>query len=200
MAYGKNYRRSTDFDDLARLMRSFEGHLQTDQVYGSVGGGFLTGGNAPQLTVGAVLLRLRRLRILERDMSDMERVQIGKLARQHAELCDEYADDYIMKLEREAMSRLNAMSRFFEECRQSREVCARQYNPEVLRRTIVEEIRIDMGERGLVNHELDQLLAQTDKRLRSWIVESEFVWDAQLVAVYPKERFWWMWMSPQVWS
>jgi hypothetical protein len=46
--------------------------------------------------------------------------------------------------------------------------------------------------------DIDKLARTTDSRLRAFITESDFVWDKQLEPVYPRENFWWMYMTPQI--
>ena len=57
-----NYDRSKDLNEARKMADSLEPYVLGDQVYGSVGGGFFTGGNMPSLTIGALLMRVRRLR------------------------------------------------------------------------------------------------------------------------------------------
>ncbi|MEO1442180.1 MAG: hypothetical protein AAFV33_17405, partial [Chloroflexota bacterium] len=70
MSFGKNYSLFTDLNQLESMIRSLESYLKGSELYGSVGGGFLTGGNNPQLTPGAVLMRMRRLDVLRDDLPE----------------------------------------------------------------------------------------------------------------------------------
>lgn len=194
MSYGKNYSITNDLHELEQMLRSFESYLKGDQIYGSVGGGFFTGGNNPQLTVGAVLLRLRRLQSLVE--AHDHRQKLSTLKEQHNTIYQQHRNRYVDRMQREAHSRLDAMRRFFEECREDRANCPRIYNPEVLRRTIVQEILLEMKDKGITSAELDDKVRRTDNRLRGFVRESNFVWDAQLERVYPDPPFWWMYMTP----
>lgn len=197
MSFGKNYQHATDLDDLQRIARSFASYLKGNELYGSVGGGFITGGAAPQITVGTVLMRLRRLDVLRKNLTTAQQQTLHTLNNQYADIRHRHDDAFTAKMEREALSRLKAMSRFFEECRQSPQLCYSLYNPEVQRRTITQEILIEMDNMGLVNQDIEKQRLQTDAQLRRWLMPSDFVWDAQLVEVYPNTTFWWMWMSPE---
>jgi hypothetical protein len=89
------------------------------------------------------------------------------------------------------------MQRFFEECAKEPTSCARNYSPEVLRRTITQEILMVLDEEDIASAELDNKVAKTDRRLRSYLVESDFVWDSTLQPAYPRDDFWWMYMTPR---
>lgn len=196
MSFGQNYNLFSDLNELERMIGSLEGYLKSNNLYGSVGGGFLTGGTAPQLTPGAILLRIRRLNALRDQLDDRRQATLDKLIAQHNTIRTRYETPYQERLVREAHSRLDAMKRFFEECREDMSNCPRIYNPEVLRRTIVEEVLDDLNAHGYVSSELDQKIIGTDKRLRGYLAPADYVWDNQLQAVYPQDKFWWQWMAP----
>lgn len=198
MSFGTNYNITTDLNELKRMINSFEDYLRRNELYGTIGGGFLTGGSNPQLTVGAVVMRLRRLEALRDQLNDSQQSQLSQLEARHAEIRATQSEPYLTKIEREAHSRLNAMERFFEECQDDFTVCPRIYKPEVLRRTIVQELFLVMEEADITSEELDKKARKTDAMLRRYITETDFVWDNQLKSVYPKETFWWMYMAPVV--
>jgi hypothetical protein len=179
------------------MIGSLAGYLRRDELYGSVGGGFLTGGSSPQLTIGAVLMRLRRLKVLSDRLNDSQQQKLQALDAQHSEIRNDNTERYIARMEREALSRLKAMSPFFEECGKDMSNCARNYNPEVLRRTIVQEILLSMDASNIQSEEVDSLVAKTDRRLRTFVQETGFLWDEELEPAYPKETFWWLYMAPR---
>ena len=197
MSFGQNYNIFDDLDTLKRLIGSLEGYLKGNDLYGSVGGGFLTGGSTPSLTPGAVLMRLRRLEALRDRLDDKRQSTLDDLQKQHADIRETHDERYIDRMTHEANSRLDSMQRFFEECSRKPETCARNYSPEVLRRTITQEVLLAMENDGIHSADLDDKVKMTDRRLRGLLQESDFVWDAQLEPVYPKSVFWWMYMQPR---
>ena len=44
MSFGQDYNIFDDLNELKRMIGSLENYLQKNDLYGSVGGGFLTGG------------------------------------------------------------------------------------------------------------------------------------------------------------
>ena len=196
MSFGKQYSLFNDLTELEKMVNSLETYLKGDELYGSIGGGFFTGGTSAQLTVGAVLLRLRRIAELSDQLDAGRQQKLQQVQYKHETIFGDNQDLYVAKMEREAMSRLKSMNRFFEECREDPSICTNIYGPEVLRRTITEEILDVLNNMNIVSADLDQTLTTTDGRLRRQIVSSDFVWDDQLQQVYPKTKFWWMWMRP----
>ncbi|MFZ4814340.1 MAG: hypothetical protein ACOYL5_07385 [Phototrophicaceae bacterium] len=196
MPYGTQYDIFNDLTDLEQMVRALPNYLRGNQLYGSIGGGFFTGGNAPSLTVGAILLRMRRIEALTAHLSDRTRQSFATTKTEHQAIYTKQSTLYQQWMLREASSRLDAMTTFFEECRQSGENCPRIYPPEVLRRTIVQEICNALTEFGVQSAELTTKANGIDRRLRGMLRPTAFVWDAQLEPVYPATSFWWMYMAP----
>jgi hypothetical protein len=97
---------------------------------------------------------------------------------------------------REAKSRLDAMSTFFDECTSDPKLCPRVYGPEVLRRTITEEITMAMEDYNIEDADLDKKVKNVDSRLRRFTQPSKFIWDESLKSAYPQNPFWWMYSEP----
>jgi hypothetical protein len=198
MSYGQNYNIFDDVHQLEKMVGAFRGYLKGSELYGSVTGGFLMGNSGmPSITVGAIQMRVRRLNVLYNQLDTKRQGQVHQSVQQYERIAHELEDAYQDKVLHEVNSRLDAMTTFFEECRQEPKTCPRIYQPEVLRRTIVQELVTLMDERRWESEELTVKLRKTDKRLRGYLQESDFVWDKQLESVYPKADFWWMWMAPQ---
>lgn len=193
----ERYTVDQDIREAQAMVDGLERYLKGDQLYGTVGGGgIFSGGNMPSLTVGALLMRLRRLDALRDKLSEQQRQQLALITDKHNAVRKEWRYHYEQKLTWEANSRLDAMRTFFEECSDPK-LCARIYLPEVLRRTIVEECLIVLQD---LNVELDDALKLkikgTDSRLRRFVKPASFVWAAELQSAYDEKRFWWMYSRP----
>ena len=196
MSFGA-YNLQTDLQELKNMIASLPTYLKGDQLYGSVGGGFFTGGRNPNLTIGGILLRVRRLYALQTRLTDSQLQTLQQAQHAHQATAQQHAERYRARLEREAHSRLDAIVPFFKECQQTPAQCRSIYLPEVLRRTITQEILTHLSQDQSIPTELSQKVALVDRRLRGVIRPSEFVWDATLAEVYPAEAFWWMYMRPR---
>jgi hypothetical protein len=193
----ERYSIEQDLREAKAMAEGLERYVQGEQLYGAAGsGGFFSGGKMPSLTVGALVMRLRRLRALEGQMNAQQRQQLREIEQKHESVRKEWRYHYEQKMVWEVNSRLDAMAAFFEECASDPKLCARVYLPEVLRRTTVEEILIAMKEMGIETRELDKKAKSTDSRLRRFTQPASFVWDQALETAYPQSQFWWMYSHP----
>ncbi|MFW5696346.1 MAG: hypothetical protein ACOCXR_01015 [Phototrophicaceae bacterium] len=196
--YTSDYDIHRDLKEAEAMARNLESYVKQDQLYGSAGAsGFFSLSKLPSLTIGALLLRIRRLQALGDQLSDEQKERLETVVDQNNEVLRAWRVHYEKKMLREARSRLKAMDAFFEECRSDPKLCARVYGPEASRRTIVQEILSAMDELSVErDDELWALLNQADSRLRSYVRESGFIWDALLEPVYPRSTYWWLYSQP----
>lgn len=192
----EKYSIDQDLREAKAMTDGLERYIQGDQVYGSVSGGIFGSGNMPALTIGALAMRLRRLHSLSPKMTDKQREQLQAIQMKHEAVRNEWRNLYEQKLIREANSRLDAMNPFFEECRSDPALCARVYPPEVLRRTITEEIMIALDDLHSPLDELKQKARRIDASLRRFVQPASFIWADELQSVYPDNQFWWMYNRP----
>lgn len=191
------YSVSKDLREAEAMVKALESYVQGDALYGSVGlGGFFSMGSTPSLTLGALLMRIRRLNVLKDQLNDEQREKLTKIEHLNAEARDEWRVHYDRKLHREALSRLDAMTTFFEECHNDPKLCARVYGPEANRRTIVQEIIIAMEDLGLEHDDVKEKMRSIDSRLRRYVSPDEFFWDSQVQPAYPERPFWWLYQRP----
>ncbi len=190
----ENYVVSRDLKEAEAMAQALVPYVHRDTLYGSVGaGGIFSGGNMPSLTIGALLMRIRRLNIL--DLDDNQKARLAQIKTRNQEVHNEWRVHYDAKMVREAHSRLDAMSTFFDECRSDPRLCARVYRPELLRRTIAQEIWLVLHEK---DDELKRKLAGVDSQLQRFLRPAEFQWDSILEPAYPKDTFWWLYQHPPV--
>ncbi len=192
----ETYTIAQDLKEAQAMVDSLESYLKQDQLYGSVGGGFFTSGRMPALTVGSLVMRLRRLHLFTAQLDDVQIAHLSKIDATHEAVRREWHHHYEEKLKREAKSRLDAMRTFFEEARDAN--AARIYGPEVLRRTITEECLIALEEMKIDTSDLRKLARATDSRLRSYVTASTFFWDESLKEAYPPQPFWWLYSAPPI--
>lgn len=192
----ESYTLDQDLRELKAMVDGLETYVREDALYGSVSGGFFGGGNMPALTVGAVLMRLRRLADQYAGMNDRQRLTFADARARHDAVKQEWRHFYEQKMLREANSRLDAMSAFFEECSHDPQLCAQVYRPEVLRRTTVEEILMALPDLNLTDDDLTKKARGIDSRLRRVVQPASFIWADELKPYYPEDRFWWMYQRP----
>ncbi|KXK49880.1 MAG: hypothetical protein H3C32_12575 [Anaerolineae bacterium] len=192
----KTYSVAQDLKEAQAFVDSLETYVQGDQVYGSVGGGWFTGGRMPALTAGSLAMRLRRLHVLQTQLSGDQLEQLAQIEAKRASVVKAWHEHYRAKLEREVVSRLDAMRPFFEEAKTDPKLAVKVYGPEVLRRTIAEEALIALEEMGEDVKDLTLKAKAADSMLRRYVKPGEFAWAEALIPAYPRERFWWMYVEP----
>jgi hypothetical protein len=194
----QHYAFDPDLREAEAMIKGLEAYLKGDELYVNIGGGFLGFGNMPALTLGALLMRLRRMQVLRMQMDSAQRERLARLIQQHEAIRREWRAHYEQKLLREAASRLDAMRTYFVEAAQSQEMAANNYIPEQQRRTIVQDIFAEMAALGIQSEELDAKAREMDSRLSSIAQErTAFLWDAQLEPAYPQKDYWWLYRKPR---
>lgn len=190
-----HYNLDRDLKEAKQMADGLEAYLRGNEVYGTPASGMF-GGDAPALTVGALVMRLRRLAALTDQMSERQRQELAKAQEIHRNLQREWAVHYEQKVVKEANSRLDAIRTFFEECSDHPRNCAAIYKPEALRRTIVQELSRVMEDQKIFSAEFDKKRRETDVTLRGFVRPAAFLWSAMLQDVYPADEFWWLYHAP----
>lgn len=191
----QHYDVSKDLREATAMAAGLERYLRGDQLYGSVGGG-LSFQRMPALTVGALQLRLRRLGLLAQAADQRER--LVALAAQCDAIRAEWPLHYERKLLREAHSRLDLLQGYLQDMVGNPAQAARNWQPELLRRSIVEELRRVLARAGKVDAQLEAKVRRGDGLLTLIGDEPcDFQWDAQLLPVYPAPDFAWLYQRPR---
>jgi hypothetical protein len=191
-----NYTIAGDLNEARKMADGLEDYIQTEPIYGTVGGGFFSGGRMPALTTGALLMRVQRLRAREEALTPEQRAELGKIEDEIARVRKEWRLHFDQKVEREARSRLKSLSQFFEDLREDPRAAANAWLPEALRRTIIYALDQAMQNYGIDRGDLPQRIASTDAALRRHTEKAPFVWARELEAVYPADTFWWLYARP----
>lgn len=187
-----------DLKEAQAMVQALVPYIYEKELYGRVGtGGMFSGGSMPALTVGALQMRLRRLRARRDTLNAKQQAQLDAIESAHDKVRKEWAAAYEGKLVREALSRMEAMNAYFEECNSDPRLCASAYLPEALKRTIVEEIRIAMRDYNIHSADVENKVRQTDSKLRRYVQPTTFIWAAALQDLYPADTFWWLYNRPQ---
>jgi hypothetical protein len=186
----QNYSIERDLKEAQVMVEALVPYVYQDELY------TLLGGNMPSLTLGAVLMRLHRLRVLHNRMTSAQAEQFQNIEAKHQAVRDEWQTHYNKKLAREADSRLNNLSAYFKECEDDPATCANAYMPEALRRTIIQEVMSELPASEAEQSGLRDKCHKSDARMRRYVQPSSFVWDAMLKPVYDEKTYWWLYNRP----
>ncbi len=191
----RKYSVDNDLKETQKMVDALEPYVYQDQLYMPISGGGIFS-PMPALTIGAVLLRLRRLRALREQLSDSQRAAVDALVEQNRKVWNEWRVHYEKKLVEEANSRLKLMSSYLQDCKEDSRACASNYPAEALRRTIIQEMIEFMGEQGIHSAEIDRGAARVDSQWRGYVKPGGFLWSPMLQPLYPKDPFWWLYSEP----
>jgi hypothetical protein len=188
------YELEQDMREAVAMVKGLEAYVRGTELYGNAGGGFFS--RMPALTVGALVMRLRRLDVLRAQLNSAQSTQLREIQQQHALTRREWAVHYDEKVLREVKSRLDAMNAFFKECADAPKQAPTLYPPEASRRTIAQELVRVLQEQGELDKEVSDKLLGADSRLRQFAKPSAFIWSSLLEPVYPPSEFWWLYAKP----
>jgi len=193
-----NYLLDRDLSEANAMAEALENYVKGDDLYGSVSGLYGTAPDMPSVTIGGLLTRLRRLKALEDQMTDVQKATLTNAEMLHDDVRQKHTGRYHEKVVNEAGARLRALEAFFAECEDDPQACADSYLPEAQRRTIVQEIVNALERYNLPVIHFDDTLRQRDAQLRRFTEPSEFIWSAELQRAYPEEVYWWLYARPKV--
>lgn len=193
-----HYSLNRDLDEARAMVEGLDDYVQGDRLYGSVEGAGMYSADStmPSLTIGGLLLRLHRLHKLEGQMSPEQKAILTIIETEHERVRKEWSVHYLQKLANEAGARLHSLEAFFAECEDDPEGCAGAYLPEAQRRTILQDIVDALSEYHMPDSGLDHSLKSHDVQLRRLTEPTDFIWDAKLQTVYPREKYWWLYVEP----
>lgn len=192
----REYSLARDLNEFEQMIERLQDYVLGDKLYLPLSAAYSRAATLPQLSLGVLLLRRRRLMRLRASLNPKQRERLEAALVQHDAVQDEWTLHYENKLKLEAPARLKQMRAFFRDCQENPAGCASAYPLEALRRTIVQEILLAMDEFGYGKPGLMANVAQTDIALRRLLHAGRFIWSARLEPVYSRPDFWWLHGNP----
>lgn len=189
----------TDLAVVAAMAAQFESYILKGQVYRTVvvptPGDRRGDGERPiQSSGGDVLARLHKLAAQSESLSPEQRQALAVAKAQIDTATGRLPSHYQALLLREARARLNSLNWFLDDCSENRRECRVQYPFEIRNRQRIAEIG-----KALEACSADALttqLASVDQRLQGMLTRGEFVWEAMVAHVYPREEYWYLYGLP----
>lgn len=149
----------------------------------------------PKLTLGGLLLALRRLETLP-DAPNSNQTARQSLAAQKSQ----WQLRYTRKLAQEVNSRLNTWAWFLSDCAGWNEDCIAHYAYQVGVRVKLDLLLAELSECGAEPTKKNERLASLDASLQVHFKPGDFIWPTRLAAGFPAERFWYVWGRPAGYS
>ena len=192
-------RPETDLAVVGAMAGQFESYILRGEVYRTVavqasadGGG--TGERPVQSSVGDVLARLHKLEAQSNLLTEAQKQELTEAQAQIGKTAEHLPSHFQALLLREARARLNSLNWFLDDCSENGRECRVQYPFEIRNRQRIAEIGKALDSASAAA--LANPLAAIDQRLRGLSGGGEFVWEAAVAQVYPRDEYWYLYGLP----
>lgn len=175
------------------MVNHLEDYILHDELYRTVIAATPRGEQRLQMTGGDLLARLYRLPYLVDGLTAEQITQLEKLQANAQETIERLRTRFHERLVVELKSRLNSISWFLDDCADDAQRFQVEYPFEIRNRQRIEEILKLVGD--TLDEALLNRLSTLDKRIRSAIQAGNFVWDPKLKKAFPKEPYWYLYVS-----
>lgn len=177
---------SSQAADIAYIQASLgelEKYLSSQEIFKSI---VSAGGHQiQQLTLGGLLLALTFAH--SRAVSLEERTQVEQLDRELYSCRQRWRFAWEKKARKEFKSRLRQWGLYLNEVQSVPEEYAVYYRHEVRLRVMLALLAED------VESEDTDTLNTLDQMLKTWFVEGDFIWEAEISTAFPRDPFWYLW-------
>lgn len=185
---------AADLAVLEAFAAELEEYIVKDELYRTVRVHLPTGDQMIQMSGGDLLTRIFRLQA-ERDRLTPEQQARFDAARSAVEqTIYSLRTRFHQRLLREVKARLDSLNWFLDECASEPARCRGEYPFEIRNRQRIDAVVQELG--GDLTPELKSQIGRTDERLRMIVRPGNFAWDSRLEGVFPRTRFWYLYVSP----
>lgn len=181
-----------DLKTLALMTNRLETYVRGTEIYGNEG---MFSSGYPAVTIGGILLRMRRLNALREFIGKTKQTTLDASILQHDNVFQEWRAHYEAKILAEAKSRLDRLQQFIEEYEENPEAYTIAFEPEQMRRTIIQEIIYMLHRINLQDDDVAKTVTTVDTQLKDIVETSDFQWHPSLETVYSSEEFWWLYST-----
>jgi hypothetical protein len=157
--------------------------------------GFLPG-DLPRLTVGGLLMRLRRLWAVEHLLTPDQKSRLHTAQQQFEAVRKEWSVAYEGKLQQELQARIKALFQYLGEYGEDPRRAQENYLVAMEKRVMVELLAEQAAERGILKDSTRDSLTKIDNLIRRYFEPGDFNWDARLEVAYPREKYWYLYLNP----
>lgn len=176
------------------LVEELETYIIKDDLYRTVIANTPVGDQKISMTGGDLLARLHRLQSERDALSADEQSRLDAVVKQAESVIYSLKTRFHQRLEREMKTRLDSLKWFLDDCLEDRQRCRANFPYEMRNRQRIEEILKRLGDD--VPSELIDRLKEVDRRIRQNASASAFIWDPRFESIYPRDRYWFLYMRP----
>ena len=185
---------AVDLAVLEAFAAELEEYIIKDELYRTVRVHLPAGDQMIQMSGGDLLTRIFRLSA-ERERLTPEQQARFDAARSAAEkIIYSLRTRFHQRLLREIKARLDSLNWFLDECSSDPARCRGEYPFEIRNRQRIDAIVSELGTD--LPAELKNQISRIDERIRMIVRPGSFAWDARLEPLFPRTRFWYLYVSP----
>jgi hypothetical protein len=185
---------AVDLAVLEAFATELDEYIIKDELYRTVRVHLPSGDQMLQMSGGDLLTRIFRLSA-ERDRLTPEQQARFDAARSTAEkTIYSLRTRFHQRLQREIKARLDSLTWFLDECATDPARGRSEYPFEIRNRQRIDAILSELGTD--LSPDLKSQINRVDDRIRMLVKPGYFVWDARLEPVFPRTRFWYLYVSP----
>lgn len=179
---------------LATEVEELEEYIIKGDIYRTVRVQTPTGTQMVQMSAGDLLSRLYRLEG-ERDRLNVEqRSRTKDLALATRSTIYGLRTRFHDLLKREIKTRLDSLNWFLDDVMGDPKRARVEYPYEIRNRQRIQLMVDELGEE--LPSKLKSQINRIDDRIRLIVKPASFVWDSQLEPIFPRDRFWYMYVTP----
>ena len=176
------------------MAQELENYLTQDELYWTLIVRGEDRDRSIKMTGGDLLTRLHRLQQVRDELSAWQSERLNEAQQQVTGLGYSLRTRFQQRLQREAKARLSSLRWFLEDCPADLQRCRVEFPFEMRNRQRVEEIVKVLGTE--LDEPLKSQIDSVDQQIRSLTRPTEFTWDQSLKTVFPRQRYWYLYMRP----
>jgi hypothetical protein len=183
-----------DLTVLAAEVEELEEYIIKGEIYRTVRVQTPSGAQMVQMSAGDLLSRLYRLEGERDRLTVAQRSRAKDLALSARSTMYGLRTRFHDLLKREIKTRLDSFNWFLDDVMGDPKRARVDYPYEIRNRQRVQLMVEELGEE--LTPELKSQISRIDDRIRLIVKPAGFVWDSQLEPIFPRDRFWYMYVTP----
>jgi hypothetical protein len=145
--------------------------------------------NRPKLTIGGLLMRLHRLSLLDKLLSDEQRERLDKAHQEVDKVKQEWLTAYTNKITHELRLHINEWKQLLNECGQDQNECREMYPSVVEKRVMAQVLADEARALNTLTPEIEKRLQGIDSQMQGYFKSGSFIWDQRLQSAYPQDQY-----------
>lgn len=183
-----------DLAVLAAEIEELEDYIIKGDIYRTVRVQTPAGVQTVQMSGGDLLSRLYRLEGERERLSAEQRSRSKDLALVARSTIYSLRTRFHDLLKREIKTRLDSLNWFLDDVMGDPKRANVEYPYEIRNRQRIQLMTDELGQE--ITPELKSQISRIDDRIRLIVKPAGFVWDSQLEPIFPRDRFWYMYVTP----